>query len=253
MDWDWADPAALSARMDAFTEGLAECDELDEVPAEFPLTRETLSGLGITGVEFAAFRTSHPAGLGSDLVGLRGPGGSTEPGRLYRVDGGARFTQMDVCAPLPIADGALDWAYAEHLVEHVNLAEGIGWLREVRRVLAPGGLLRLTTPDLAAYVAGYAEGSRFYAKHRRRVRMALGEVAPPMPERRAFMLNQIFYLYGHRWIYDADELAHALTEAGFRAEGITVRAYREGARADVAALDQTIRNDETIYVEATAD
>ncbi|MGW5053888.1 class I SAM-dependent methyltransferase [Actinokineospora sp. NPDC004072] len=248
MDWDWGDPAGLARRMDAFTETLARCDKLDDLGA-LPPSRAGLADLGVTGVEFAAFRTAHPTGLGSDLVGLSCPTGATEPGRVYRVDGAALFTQLDICAPLPIEDGALDWVYAEHLIEHVPLAEGIGWLREVRRVLAPGGLLRLTTPDLAAYIAGYSGGG-FYAKHRRRVRLALGEVAPPMPTRRAFMVNQIFYLYGHRWIYDYDELAHALTQAGFT--DFTMRAYREGARSDVAALDQTIRNDETIYVEATA-
>src|SRR5205823_12322625 len=117
-------------------------------------------------------------------------------------------------------------------------------------VLAPGGLLRLTTPDLRRYVEGYAADGRFFAKHRRRVKLAIG-VAPPMPARPAFMFNQIFYLYGHRWIYDAEELRYVLSQAGFDPVLMRVCAYREGARPDVAALDQTFRNDETLYVEIT--
>ena len=70
-----------------------------------------------------------------------------------------------------------------------------------------------------------------------------------MPERRAFLLNQIFYLYGHRWIYDLDELRHALGRAGFDPDAVRERAYRDGDRPDIAQLDQTFRNDETIYVE----
>src|SRR5262249_33532556 len=77
-------------------------------------------------------------------------------------------------------------------------------------------------------------------------------VAPPMPERGAFMFNQMFYLYGHRWIYDAEELEYALTEAGFAAPDIRVRGYRQGDRPDVAGLDQEGRGHESIYVEATA-
>jgi hypothetical protein len=73
-----------------------------------------------------------------------------------------------------------------------------------------------------------------------------------MPPRGAFMFNQLFYVYGHRWIYDLEELQHVLTAAGFDPEGITVRAYRDGARQDVADLDQVLRNDESIYIEATA-
>jgi hypothetical protein len=76
-------------------------------------------------------------------------------------------------------------------------------------------------------------------------------VGPPMPERPAFMFNQLFYLYGHRWLYDLDELRHALSRAGFTSTA-RVCAYREGARADVAALDTVIRSQDTIYVEITA-
>ena len=47
-------------------------------------------------------------------------------------------------------------------------------------------------------------------------------------------------------------LRDALTSAGFADESIAVRAFREGARADVADLDLVLRNDETIYLEATA-
>ena len=71
-----------------------------------------------------------------------------------------------------------------------------------------------------------------------------------MPGRPAFMVNQIFYLYGHRWIYDHDELRYALTQAGYDPGRITARKFRDGHRQDVADLDTTFRSDETIYVEA---
>jgi hypothetical protein len=76
-------------------------------------------------------------------------------------------------------------------------------------------------------------------------------VGPPMPERPAFMINQLFYLYGHRWLYDLDELRYALARAGFESP-VRTRAFCEGARADVAALDRVFRRLETIYVEITA-
>ncbi len=246
--WDWEDPDTLNPLMDSFTERLAEASGIEVVAAEQPYTAAELERLGITGIEFAAFTTEHPTGLATDLVGVHGPDGHTEPGRLCRIAGKSHFVQLDIGQPLPFEDGSVSWAYAEHLIEHVPLATAVRWLTEVRRVLRPGGLLRLTTPDLAKYVEGYLSGNKFFAKHRRRVDLAI-DVAPPMPARNAFMFNQIFYLYGHRWLYDLAELQYVLAQAGFDPAAVRECAYREGSRPDVAALDQTIRNDETIYVE----
>lgn len=248
--WNWEDADALGERFDEFTARFAACEKLEAVPGGLPRTQAEFRGLGITGVEFAAFRTAHRHGLATDLVSMRSPEAATEPGSLYRVDGEGYFTELDIADPLPFGDGCLEWVYAEHLIEHVTLPVAIGWLTEVRRALAPGGLVRLTTPDLSLYTGSYEGDGAFFAGHVRRLRMM--RVGPPMPQRRAFLLNQLFYLYGHRWIYDCDELRHALTEAGFVADAIESRSFRAGAREDVAALDTTFRNDETIYVEATA-
>ena len=247
--WNWNDPDALAARMDAVTEDVACCNKLESVADAVPRSRADLAALGVTGIEFAAFRTEHPEGLGTDIVSVSCGEDATEPGKVYRVDGKSLFTQLDIGEPLPFEDGSVDWVYAEHLIEHVPLLTAVYWLTEVKRILAPGGLLRITTPDLRKYVDGYVGESGFFARHRRRLRvMRLG---PPMPERKAFMFNQIFYLYGHRWIYDHEELRHALTEAGFDPAAIHRREYRAGARSDVAELDTSFRNDETIYLEVT--
>jgi SAM-dependent methyltransferase len=236
--------------MDEFSASIARCDKLEQVAPRLPRTRAQLAGHGVAGIEFAAFRSAHPAGLATDLAPLTGPDGAAELGPLYRVDGAHLFTRLDIGEPLPFADGSLDWVYAEHLIEHVTLPVAVGWLREVRRVLAPAGLLRLTTPDLRLYIEGYRDGDGFFAKHRRRLEVM--RVGPPMPERKAFMLNQIFYLYGHRWIYDLDELAFALAEAGFDPAKVRPCGFRTGERPDVAALDTTFRRDETMYVEVNA-
>ena len=58
--WNWEDPQELAATVDGFTADLARCDKL-ELVVETPLfTRSLLAELGITGVEFAAFKTKHP-------------------------------------------------------------------------------------------------------------------------------------------------------------------------------------------------
>jgi predicted SAM-dependent methyltransferase len=250
MEWNWHDPDQLDTVMHRFTVDLAHCDKLEPTTITAPYTQQALGRIGISGVEFAAWKTAHPGAISTDVVPLRSGGQCTEPGRLFQVDGERYFVQLDIAEPLPFETGCLRWAYAEHLIEHVTPPVAVHWLREVRRVLAPGGLLRLTTPDLSTYVAGYLDGGRFFATHRRRMRSA--GVGPPMPDRRAFMFNQLFYLYGHRWIYDLEELRYVLSEAGFEPHRVQVRAFRDGAKPDVANLDRVLRKDETMYVEVTS-
>lgn len=249
--WDWEDPQGLDALLARFTENLAGCRSLEPIRAKVPRTHAEFAELGLTGIEFASFRTPHPQGLGTDLLPQHTPDATTEPGPLYLIDGSHRFTQLDIGEPLPIDDAAVDWVYAEHLVEHVPLGTVITWLREVRRVLRPGGVLRLTTPDLERYIQGYLDQQGgFFARHRRRLRTL--RVGPAMPDRRAFMMNQIFYHFGHRWIYDEAELRYALAAAGFDGWEIRRREFQEGTRTDVAALDTSFRRDETLYLEAVA-
>lgn len=250
-EWDWEHPDDLAPRMDAFLSELAQCDKLEPVEVTPPFSRRRMLDLGLTGIEFASWKSDHRTGLGTDLVPLRcrSSGAVTEAGRLYRVDGERCFIRLDIGDRLPFEAGCVDWVYAEHLIEHVPLPTAVGWLTEVRRILAPGGVLRLTTPDLRRYVEGYLNDDNFFARHRRRLRSA--GVGPPMPERKAFMFNQMFYLYGHRWIYDLDELRSVLSRAGFPEETVRECGFRDGARPDVAELDRVLRKDETIYVEVT--
>ncbi len=58
--------------------------------------------------------------------------------------------------PLPLADGALDLAYAISIWSHFAPALGLRWLEEMYRLIRPGGCLVLTTHGLAA-VAYYAQ------------------------------------------------------------------------------------------------
>lgn len=251
MDWNWDDPVECTRRLDGARADSAYCDKFDVVGIEPPFTRRQLRDLNLTGIEFAAFRSSHESGLAADYVPLRCAEDETCPHRIYRVDGETHFLRLDISEPLPFEDQCVDWVYAEHLIEHITLDRAIAWLREVRRILAPGGLLRLTTPDLGVYMNSYLDDDGFFDRHRERMLDAL-RPAPRMPTRPAFMVNQIFYLYGHRWIYDFDEVSYVLCAAGFASDRVRQCKFREGADPRVADLDRLIRNDETLYVEANA-
>ena len=65
------------------------------------------------------------------------------------------------------------------------------------------------------------------------------------------MVNQIFQHWGHRWIYDFDELTFAARRAGFDPARATECRFRQGRVPEVCALDLLVRNDESLYVELT--
>jgi ubiquinone/menaquinone biosynthesis C-methylase UbiE len=59
--------------------------------------------------------------------------------------GGLHCELVPPHGPFPWPDGAFDVVWASEVIEHV--ADTARWLSEVRRVLASGGRLLLTTPD----------------------------------------------------------------------------------------------------------
>jgi len=65
-------------------------------------------------------------------------------GRARREVGGARLVAADI-ARLPFADETFDKILLSEVLEH--LPDDLGALREVRRVLRPGGILAVTVPN----------------------------------------------------------------------------------------------------------
>src|SRR6185369_4266618 len=62
------------------------------------------------------------------------------------TDGSAIY--LDARRRLPFADDALDYVFAEHMLEHISYSSGAALVREIFRVLRPGGIFRVATPDL---------------------------------------------------------------------------------------------------------
>jgi predicted SAM-dependent methyltransferase len=221
---------------------------LDEVP---PWGRSLLRRHGIRGLHCGCGPRLQPGWVNTDRSPAPGPKGWREPEhRLVRVGAHYYYLRHDATRRFPFDDQSFDWVYSEHFLEHVTRREGVAWLREVRRLLAPGGVARITTPDLARYIEGYSDPQgRFFAQHARRLEEI---VSKPVPKSRAWMVNQIFFAWGHRWVYDFDELREAATEAGFSHVGVRRREFRDSAVRELAAMDQERRSDESLYVELSA-
>lgn len=163
--------------------------------------------------------------------------------------------QVDVCwditRGLPFADGTMQGVFSEHCLEHFSLPPALELLREIRRVLAPGGIVRIVVPDGELYLRTYAA-------------QLAGDLSRPFPFQEIekanalwtpmLSVNRLFYqdresLSGHRTIYDFPLLATALRHCGF--EKITRCAFGEGGDPQLL-VDAPGRRCESLYVEASA-
>lgn len=226
---------------------------IEPIDAAAPYGREVFVRLGLRGLNCGCGRMLRPGCLNVDRIPMvDAPGRSSEPGKLLRAHLGGQvlyYLQHDLTQAFPVASHAFSWGFSEHFIEHVSPEQAVDWLREMRRLIAPGGLLRVTTPDLKKYIEGYSDPEgRFFKLHTERMEAFTGNKGS-VPQRRAWMVNQIFRFFKHQWIYDYEEIVHAASLAGFAADGILREEFQSGLLEDVALLDSPERNDETLYVE----
>jgi SAM-dependent methyltransferase len=63
----------------------------------------------------------------------------------------------DLRGPLPFADATFDAAYALHVIEHLTPAGGAAFIKELHRVLKPGAVVRISTPDMEDICRSYLQ------------------------------------------------------------------------------------------------
>ena len=64
---------------------------------------------------------------------------------------------LDATQTFPLPDCSFDYIFSEHMIEHVTYQNGKRMILECYRVLKPGGLLRISTPDLSFLVDLYKD------------------------------------------------------------------------------------------------
>ncbi|HYC89263.1 MAG TPA: methyltransferase domain-containing protein [Thermoanaerobaculia bacterium] len=149
--------------------------------------------------------------------------------------------QLDVRDGLPFEN--VSAIFAEHFIEHLDRDEGAALLRECRRVLAPDGILRLTTPNLDwVWVTSYP--SRWTAESATRATIDVeawkhDEAAV----RDCLTINQAFHGWGHRFLYNAATFEEALRRAGFAQ--LEWCAYGRSAHAELNGLEQHEQSPDT--------
>lgn len=145
-----------------------------------------------------------------------GAGSSRHPGWLNTdIEPGEGLAYLDATKRFPLEDGSLHYIFSEHVIEHLSYDEGKFMIAESYRVLAPGGKMRISTPNLTRFIELFDKNPSDEAKA-----YLVGKVAwhkwPKEPNPAAIILNLQMSSWGHKFMYDVATLSGALTRAGFR-------------------------------------
>ena len=156
----------------------------------------------------------------------------------------------DITRGLPFPNASMKGIFTEHCLEHFPLTVGMQILRELRRLLEPGGVIRIVVPNGQMYLEIYAQQT-----------LGKSEIRFPFQELESFQnlyspilsVNRVFYQdrespFGHRAMFDSDLLGKLLALAGFVNIGQTCF-YK--SRDDCLAIDTPSRSCESLYMEAS--
>jgi SAM-dependent methyltransferase len=177
----------------------------------------------------------------SALVRLRVLG--RQSARLVSVADAGNIQFANATARIPCASGSVSAVYSSHMLEHLDHSEARAFLAEVRRILRPGGVVRIATPDIARLVQDYlatGDADDFIAA----THMGLNRPADIV----AWMKWVLVGPRHHLWMYDGDSLAKLLRDARFA--DVAIMPPGKTNIADPGALDLEERASESVYAEA---
>jgi len=110
--------------------------------------------------------------------------------------------------PLPYKHDSIDFIYNEHFIEHLTVEEGLGVIKNFHKILKQGGALRIATIDLDYIVHKY----NFFWKNQDWIKTHKYQWIKTKAE----MMNICFHEWGHKYLYNEEELKRRLEEAGFK-------------------------------------
>ena len=146
----------------------------------------------------------------------------------------------DIRDGLPLRAEALDYVVSIHALQDLPHRDVLPALRELRRVLRPGGALRLGLPDLERAIRAYQAGDRgYFLVPDDEVRSLGGKLAV-----------QMLWYGALRSMYTAEFVEELCARAGFVAAVRSGYGQTASPYPEIVQLDN--REGESLFVEARA-
>ena len=144
----------------------------------------------------------------------------------------------DIRAGLPVADNTFDYIVSIHALPEIPYGDLDRALSELRRMLKPGGVLRLSLPDMDKAIAAYRSGDVDYF-------LISDEEVKCLSGR---MIVQLLWRGQSRSMYTTEFAAELLARNGFQAiHSCSFRETKSGF-IDITELDN--RPIESLFIEA---
>lgn len=150
----------------------------------------------------------------------------------------ANVMYLDATRRFPFPDATFAYVYGEHVIGDLSFQQAGVMLRECFRTLAPGGKIRIATPDLA-FLIGLYEERQTSDIQRRYMEWFSAQTKSPRSGG-GFLVNYYAKAWGLEFVYDEPILREAMATAGFMC--IAKRGLNE---SDDAAL-RNLENEERL-------
>jgi predicted SAM-dependent methyltransferase len=160
-----------------------------------------------------------------------GAGPSNAPGWLNTdIEPSEGQAYLDATKPLPFPDGSVYYIFGEHVIEHVDYTSALGFFKEAHRVLAPGGKIRMVTPDLNKFLTLFNEPD---AEHSPKTAHFIARKLDSQDwtktsDPACVILNNEMHGFGHQFLYTPALLRASYQQAGFT----EIRQYLAGETSD---------------------
>ena len=168
-----------------------------------------------------------------------GCGGNRMDGWV-NVDTAGADVNADLTRPWPFTDESAKFLFTEHMLEHMTPIEAESCLCEAYRVLRKNGIIRIALPCVSHICTLVADG-------RWRDQAWLQWPQFSHIKTAAEMMNTVWYDWGHKWMYDHEELERRLRNSGFENIWFGNRNYSK--HPELCGLES--REDSLLIAEAT--
>ena len=124
---------------------------------------------------------------------------------------GTYLLNHDLVHGIPASDNSLEVIYHSHLLEHLSYKEGMAFIENCYKALAPGGIMRVLVPDLELWVNNYINNNTFFFDEYRKALAPEGDLYPT----KGSVFMGMLHNHGHKCGYDFETLRWLLERAGF--------------------------------------